>query len=107
MLFLSKIFELEDVLKLRLVTGAFEILHSLYINGPTNSRLLARETKVSQANFQMILRRLREESVIVMEVEGTDKRKRRYALAPDIRRQIADIAPSNGHDPVVPDAEKN
>ena len=85
---LTKILALENELKLRLVTGAFEIVQFLYINGPTNSRELATKTKVSPANFQAILRRLREVGIVVTETEEGDRRRRRYALAPHVDRQI-------------------
>lgn len=78
---MGQIFALESALKLRLVTGNFEVIYALYEGGATPSRELARRTKVSMANFQVILKRLREEGIVVIEQDASDGRKRRYALA--------------------------
>jgi len=87
-LVLLKIMALQILLKMRLVTGSFEIVYWLYTNGPTNSRDLARQIKVSPANFQIILRRLREDSLVLIETDDADKRGRRYSLAPEVWDQM-------------------
>jgi DNA-binding MarR family transcriptional regulator len=101
MLELSKILQVEEALKLRLVTAHFEIVHWLFVHGPTNSRELARETKVSPANFQIILKRLREDGVVTTEVEDADRRRRRYALAPEIRKKLAAVDFQVGANPAA------
>ena len=80
--------ELEGRLKARLITGELEIICWLYANGPTSSRALSEKTKVSNANYQMILRRLKEEGVLIVHAGEEDRRVRHYDLAHHVRQQI-------------------
>lgn len=86
---MQRIFFLEGKLRLRLITSEFEILAWLYFNGPTRSRELCGKTKASVANFQIILRRMREEGVIVPCIDAQDRRARAYDLAPGVRADLA------------------
>lgn len=80
--------ELEGRLKARLITGELEIISWLYTHGATSSRALSERTKVSNANYQMILRRLKDEGVLVVQSGEDDRRVRHYDLAPHVRQQI-------------------
>lgn len=80
--------ELEGRLKSRLITGELEIICWLYAHGPTSSRALSERTKVSNANYQMILRRLKDEGVLVVQAGDGDRRVREYDLSPHVREQI-------------------
>lgn len=86
---MKRILYLETKLRMRLITAEFEVLSFLYFNGPTKSRDLSLSTKSSIANFQLILRRLRESDVVVVEQDQTDQRVRVYQLSPDIRREFS------------------
>lgn len=80
--------KIEGALNLRLVTGEFEILSWLFKHGPTRSRELSMCTKVSIANFQIILRRLKEENLIVSEPDAADRRVRLFDLSPHVRDEF-------------------
>lgn len=80
--------ELEGRLKARLITGELEIICWLYVHGPTSSRALSERTKVSNANYQMILRRLKDGGVLIVEPGEGDRRVRHYDLSSEVRRQI-------------------
>jgi len=88
---MKRILYLEKKLRMRLITGEFEVLSFLYFNGPTKSHDLSLSTKSSIANFQLILRRLRESGVVVVEQELADRRVRVYQLSPEIRREFSRI----------------
>lgn len=99
--------ELEGRLKARLITGELEIICWLYANGPTSSRALSERTKVSNANYQMILRRLKEEGVLIVQSGEEDRRVRHYDLAPHARQQIdstltRDRLPAEVRNPLPP-----
>lgn len=83
---ISGISRIESELSLRLVTGEFEILAWLYRNGPTRSNELSRATKVSIANFQGILRRLKGDGIIVSVCDPNDRRVRLFDLAESVRQ---------------------
>lgn len=85
---MKNILELESKLKLRLITGDFELLSWLYFNGPTKSRDLAVRTKTSIANFQIILRRLKSSGIIVSLNTEEDGRVRVYDLSTQIRDEF-------------------
>jgi DNA-binding MarR family transcriptional regulator len=85
---MKNILELESKLRLRLITGEFELLSWLYFNGPTKSRDLAVRTKTSIANFQIILRRLKSSNIILSLNTDDDRRVRVYDLAPEIRAEF-------------------
>lgn len=85
---MKNILELESRLRLRLITGEFELLSWLYFNGPTKSRDLAVRTKTSIANFQIILRRLKSSNIIVSLNTDDDRRVRVYDLSPEIREEF-------------------
>lgn len=77
-------------------------------NGPTRSRELSLATKVSIANFQGILRRLRDDGIIVSFCDEKDRRVRLFDLAEHVRQECevllsggvgcAGGALHNGHD---------
>jgi len=87
---ISGIYAIETDLSLRLVTGEFEILSHLYRHGPTRSKDLSRVTKVSIANFQGILRRLKGDGIIVSVCDPEDRRVRLFDLS-DCARQSFDL----------------
>lgn len=88
---MQRIFFLEAKLRLRLITSEFEILAWLYFHGPTRSRELCGKTKALVANFQIILRRMREQGVIVPCADLHDRRARAYDLAPAVRADLAQL----------------
>lgn len=90
--------DLEKRLRLRLVTSEFEIITWLFCNGPTPSRDLARHTKASIANFQLIVRRLKDDGVVVTNLGDQDRRVREYDLSPKIRGEINGIIREYGFD---------
>lgn len=75
----------EMKLNLRLVTGEFEIISWLFRHGPTRSRELSMCTKVSLANFQIILRRLKDDNIVVSIPDKNDRRVRLFDLASHVR----------------------
>jgi len=87
---MKRILDLENKFKIRLVTGEFEILTHLYFNGPTRSRELSLHTKSSVANFQIILRRMRDDGLIVYHQIDLDGRVRVYDLAREVRQEISE-----------------
>lgn len=80
--------ELEKRLRLKLVTSEFEIISWLYVNGSTPSRDLSRCTKASIANFQLIVRRLKEEGILIAKAGCGDRRVREYDLSDVVRVEI-------------------
>lgn len=70
------------------MTGEFEILSWLFHHGPTRSRELSICTKVSIANFQIILRRLKDEGLVVSYSDEKDRRVRLFDLAEHVRRDF-------------------
>lgn len=80
--------ELEKRLRLRLVTSEFEVVSWLYVNGSTPSRDLSRQTKASIANFQLIVRRLKDDGVLIARPGRDDRRVRGYDLSPEVRVEI-------------------
>jgi DNA-binding MarR family transcriptional regulator len=86
---MQRILYLETKLRMRLITAEFEVLSFLYFNGPTKSRDLSLSTKSSIANFQLILRRLRESEVVVVEQDDADQRVRVYRLSSEIQREFS------------------
>lgn len=88
---MKRILYLESKLRMRLITAEFELLSFLYFNGPTKSRDLSLSTKSSIANFQLILRRLRESAVVEVEQDQIDQRVRVYRLSDEIRHEFSMI----------------
>lgn len=80
--------ELERRLRLKLVTSEFEIISWLFVNGSTSSRDLSRCTKASIANFQLIVRRLKEEGILIAQAGSGDRRVREYDLSDAVRTEI-------------------
>lgn len=78
---------IEAKLNLRLVTGEFEIISRLFRHGPTRSRELSMCTKVSLANFQIILRRLKDDNIVVSIPDKNDRRVRLFDLASHVRAE--------------------
>jgi len=83
---IGRIFQIESELGLRLVTGEFEIIACLYRNGPTRSKDLSHVTKVSIANFQGILRRLKGDGIILSVCDPDDRRARLFDLVESVRQ---------------------
>jgi len=88
---MNRILELETKFRLKLITAEFEILCALYFNGATRSSELALKTKASVANFQIILRRLRDEGLVVHRQDDGDGRVRVYDLSREIREEIGQV----------------
>lgn len=90
--------ELESRLRLRLVTSEFELVSWLYANGSTPSRDLSRRTKASIANFQLIVRRLKEDGVLIAQCGSADRRVREYDLSLSARSEIDKVLVEAGLD---------
>jgi len=80
--------DLERRLRLRLVTSEFEVIAWLYANGSTPSRDLSRNTKASIANFQLIVRKLKQDGVLITRCGREDRRIREYDLSDTVRAEI-------------------
>ena len=85
---MQRLMYLENRLNMRLITAEFEILAWLHFNGPTKSRDLSTRTKSSIANFQLILKRMRDDGVIIASPDAHDGRSRLYDLAPAVREEM-------------------
>ncbi len=88
---MQTILTIEDILKVKLVTSDFRVIYNLFVHGPTRSSELFHLSRASAANFQIILRRLRNDGLIVAQQVDSDGRARVYDLAPQTRLQIEEI----------------
>jgi len=88
---MHRILELEKSLDLRLVTSDYKIISSLYLHGAMRSSDLFGVSGSSAANFQIILRRLKNEKVIVAQQLHEDGRARIYDITPEVRDIIDTI----------------
>lgn len=78
---------IEQNLNVRLVTGEYEIIAWLFRHGPTRSRELSMCTKVSLANFQITLRRLKDDNIVISIADEKDRRVRLFDLADEVRAE--------------------
>ena len=83
---MQRLLKIESTLNIKLVTGEFEIILWLYANGPTRSTCIAKKTKLSIANFQIILRKMRENGILNLLPNEHDRRGRVYDSAPHVRQ---------------------
>ena len=86
-----EIFDLEKVLKARLVTSEFRILMYIYLNGPTRSSNLFAPSGASPANFQNILRKMRTSGLITANSADLDGRVRIYDMDEKTRQHIDEL----------------
>ena len=83
---MERLLKIENTLNIKLLTGEFEIILWLFANGPTRSTDIAKKTKMSIANFQITLRKMRENDILKLVQNDADKRGRVYDISPHVRQ---------------------
>lgn len=79
-----QLLDVEEKIKLRLLTPDLELLLHLYAHGRLTSNELAVRVRCSPAGFGIVKRRLLEAKLIVSERSTVDRRKTYFALAPEV-----------------------